>query len=409
MIKKLLLALGLAAALSFSTNAQSNRPPLPLEYRVPSDGSGLWFLHKHDELVYNGLTGWSTLTFSLPVDELPAGTYVQFCVSLENKGSKAPKDYIVEIKEDDAWRSEQGCIFETVDTKVRHPSTLLHIFKLRKAVSDTLFVRCRVNSPLTTDGDRLLRNEPENSVALKCRGFVGACLKSLGTAVPAEEKNLLLIGNSFTYYYGEPVILQQIAFSQGLKLNIAASLKGGQTFRQHCGLRLTSTSIKNGVYDYAIIQGQSQEPARWAAKPKDNKDVKTAFGELCDKIRLCSPDCKIFIEKTWSYPASDNGGFASEEQFYKLLEKGSKKLARSAKTSRSMVGDAFWAARRECPGIEILDKDAKHQGLAGSYLKACVTYLTLSGKPFVGEVPSCGLSEEDAAALRDIAEYTVLR
>ena len=172
---------------------------------------------------------------------------------------------------------------------------------------------------------------------------------------------------------------------------------------------MTSLSIKKSVYDYAIIQGQSQEPARWAADRKTNADVKAAFGELCDKIRLCSPDCKIYIEKTWSYPGADNGGFATEDKFFNLLEKGSKKLARGAKTSRTLVGDAFRMARRECPSIDILDKDSKHQALAGSYLKACVTYLTFSGKPFEGEVPSCGLPDEEAAALRDIAEYIVLR
>lgn len=410
MIKKLLFALGLAAALFVNAGGQNSRPPLPIEYRVPSDGSGLWWIDKEHEVTFTGLTGWSTMTFSLPLKEkLPAGSYVQFSVCLENKGTKAPQDYIVEINEDDVWRSEAGCTFETVDSKVRHPSTFLHIFKLQKAVSDTLFVRCRVNSPLTTGGERLQRVEPENSVALKCRGYVGARLISLGGALPAEEKNLLLIGNSFTYYFGEPIILQEIAFSQGLKLNITASLKGGQTFRQHCGLRMTSSSIKNGSYDYAILQGQSQEPARWAADRKANADVKVAFGELCDKIRLCSPDCKIFIENTWSYPGADNGGFATEDKFFKLLEKGTLKLSRSAKTSRTLVGDAFRMARRECPGIEILDKDSKHQALAGSYLKACVTYLTLSGKPFEGEVPSCGLPDEEAAALRDIAEYIVLR
>ena len=410
MIKKLLLALGLAAALSISANGQNNRPPLPIEYRVPSDGSGLWLIDKKNEVTFQGLTGWSTITFSLPVqEELPAGSYVQFCVCLENKGAKAPQDYIVEINEGDAWRTEAGCTFETVDSKVKHPSTFLHIFKLQKAVSDTLFVRCRVNSPLTTGGERLQRTEPENEVALKCRGYVGARLTSLGNTEPAEEKNLLLIGNSFTYYFGEPIILQEIAFSQGLRLNITASLKGGQSFRQHCGLRMTSLSIKKSVYDYAIIQGQSQEPARWAADRKTNADVKAAFGELCDKIRLCSPDCKIYIEKTWSYPGADNGGFATEDKFFNLLEKGSKKLARGAKTSRTLVGDAFRMARRECPSIDILDKDSKHQALAGSYLKACVTYLTFSGKPFEGEVPSCCLPDEEAAALRDIAEYIVLR
>ena len=59
--------------------------------------------------------------------------------------------------------------------------------------------------------------------------------------------------------------------------------------------------------------------------------------------------------------------------------------------------------------VNLLADDDKHPSLAGAYLKACVTYLVLSGRRFKGSVPSCGLAEEDAKSLRSIAESVVLR
>ena len=411
MIKRFLLCVGLLAAFALSLPAQDivTRPPLPFTVRVPSDGSGRWLIEKKHPVTFKGLTDFCEIEFSVPVDSLPAGSFVQFGVSLENTGPKAPKKYVVKIFDGSNWRSEDDCTFVTVDSEVRHPSVFHHIFTLQSPVTDTLRVRCIVNNPMATDGSRLSPNSPDNKTALKSSSYVGAVLRPLGESAPTEVKSILLIGNSFTYYFGEPFILQELAFSQGLQLDMHSSLKGGQTFRQHCGLEMTGLQIASGPSDYVIIQGQSQEPAQWAQAPCKQKDVKKSFLDLCAKIRSASPDARIFVENTWSYPAVDNGGFASEEQFLKYLHKGSVRLAKAAHAEYTPVGQAFKAAREAYPELDILAGDSKHPGLAGAYLKACVTLLTLTGRPFSADAPACGLPEQDAAALRAIAEQTVLR
>ncbi|MBP5381739.1 MAG: fumarate hydratase, partial [Bacteroidales bacterium] len=235
-----------------------------------------------------------------------------------------------------------------------------------------------------------------------------ALLRPLGTRRPRSAKSLLLIGNSFTYYYGEPFILQEIAFSQGLQLDICASLKGGQTYRQHCGLQMTRQTCAKGGYQYAIIQGQSQEPAQFARDRAGCRDVLVSYLELCAMVREASPQCHIYVENTWAYGAVNAGGFDTLENFGAMLEEGSKALATAAATDRTLVGQAFAAASRAGFAPSLLDTDDKHPSLAGAYLKACVSYLTISGRRFKGRVPSCGLAEEDAAALRRIAESVVL-
>jgi len=162
------------------------------------------------------------------------------------------------------------------------------------------------------------------------------------------------------------------------------------------------------MYDYAFLQGQSQEPAQYASDMAAGRDVKMAFCELCDHIREVSPKCNIFVEQTWAYAAGDCGGFGSLENFDALLADGTAALALAGRADVNPVGPAFAAVRADGSPVNLFFPDNKHQGLAGSYLKACVTYLKISGKAFHGTVPSCGLPESDAAYLRSIAEKIAL-
>lgn len=372
--------------------------------------NGIWLLKKTAPVEKRGLTEGGAFVFSRPVGTLPAGSFVQFGVSLENGGEKAPLHYLVEFYDGGRWVSDPDFVYNdglseysffTVSSSVRQPSIYMAIYRLRNDVSDTLKVRCRVCSNYAADGSVLDADSPENVCALKNRKYVGAYLQPLGSTPPSEIHSVLLVGNSFTYYFGEPFLLQEIAFSQGVQLNMRASLKGGQYFRQHCGLEMTRRTIEQGGYDYAFIQGQSQEPAQYAADVSTHQDTEDAFVELCKMVRSASPDCMLFVENTWGYPAKENGGFASLEEFDRLLEEGCRLLAEAGACDRTLVGQAFVAAREN---TDLLDTDVKHPSLAGVYLKACITCLTITGRPFSGTVPNCGLPEEEAAYLRSVAE-----
>lgn len=376
---------------------------------------GLWFLDA--PLERKGLVEGDAITFSIPVEEkLPAGTFVQFGVCLENFGEKAPRHYMVEVQEGRTWRCISSRTFNdglaeysfvTASATDRHPTTYQEIFRLRKPVKDSLRVRCRVCSPYATDRGPLSVGDSLNIVSVKSLPYVGAVLKPLGTKNPGRHASVCLIGNSFTYFFGEPLILQEIAFSQGLLLDVKASLKGGQTFRDHTRLPLSLSTLSSETYDYAFLQGQSQEPAHFAHDAAAGRDIKLALCQLCDDIRQTSPSCNIYIENTWAYEGMDFGGFGSMEEFDRLLSEGTNALAFAGNAKVSPVGQAFAAARAANAAEDLYTVDAKHPGLAGAYLKACVTYLLISGKTFKGDVPSCYLPEDTAAKLRSIAESII--
>ena len=229
--------------------------------------------------------------------------------------------------------------------------------------------------------------------------------------LPAETKNpdavrVLLIGNSFTYYHDADDMLVEIASSQGVNIDMGEFLKGGQTFGQHLKLANSRKAIAAGNYDFAFLQDQSVTPAKYS-----RDKYKQALDDLIALKRLVvtrSPDCKVILERTWGYDGKEAGGFGDRETLDKHLEKGTKEMASKAKTWRSPIGIAFNTSIAERPEIALLGDDDKHQSAAGSYLKACVNYLVITGKAFEGYVPNCGIEPEAAAFLRDVAERTVL-
>ena len=221
-----------------------------------------------------------------------------------------------------------------------------------------------------------------------------------------DQLRVLLLGNSFTYFHDCDSMLLQIARSQGVDIRLGEYLKGGQTFGQHLNLPRSSEALAAGSYHYAFIQDFSNNAALYARDRR--KDILENTLELKRRILQCSPGCRIILERTWSYPGADAGGFGTQEELERYLEKGSRAIARKARLPLSPIGQGFNLVSRERPDIQLFEPDRKHQSAAGSYLKCCINYLVITGKPFTGEPASCGLDQATAAYLRGAAERIVL-
>ena len=48
-----------------------------------------------------------------------------------------------------------------------------------------------------------------------------------------KEERILMVGNSFTFYYNLPITIEQFAKTKGLKWKINQSTASGATFKQH--------------------------------------------------------------------------------------------------------------------------------------------------------------------------------
>ena len=90
------------------------------------------------------------------------------------------------------------------------------------------------------------------------------------------------------------------------------------------------------------------------------------------------------------------------------VTEGTRHVASEAGVGYTLLGEAWKKVRTERPDIEMYHTDQHHPSYAGSYLKACVNYLTLSGKKFGDNPCDCLLDPQTASYLRSVAESIVL-
>lgn len=178
----------------------------------------------------------------------------------------------------------------------------------------------------------------------------------------------------------------------------------------HRTLEMTDDLAALGGYDYVLLNDQSLIAGKVGADRKANVGLIEDMVAVAKKIRKNSPGCKVVVERTWAYSKKDFGGFGSYETFDANSRKGAKIMSRAIPDSRvSPIAEAFAIVRSERPDVKIYHTDNHHQSLYGSYLKSCVNYLLIYGKPF-GKTPAdCMLPSETAAYLRSVAERVVLK
>ena len=76
-----------------------------------------------------------------------------------------------------------------------------------------------------------------------------------------QNKEVLFLGNSYTYYNDLPNMVKQIALSFGDTLNYDQNNPGGATLQMHSTNTQTLSKISQQQWDHVIIQCQSQEPS----------------------------------------------------------------------------------------------------------------------------------------------------
>lgn len=347
--------------------------------------------------------------FEVPVENAVSGAYVDFDATFSIEDG-APMNWALEIMDGGEWIEGKKfrCYGPGIGKDYRYTSAY-HTFRLKNGSPDGK-VRIRLRA---LEGDtRPVREGKEATadVLFVTTTYVGVMVNDFGTEAPKDTTKVLCLGNSFTYYCGTPVLLKEIAWSEGHYVDVSASLKGGWTMEQHLSLQTTDDLVAEGGYDYVILQDQSAAPAKVGQDRKTNAGLVASMVQMADKVRSQSPDCKAVVECTWAYTGKNNAGFESYEAFYKYGRKGAKIMAKAVGDAKvSPISKAFEIVRKERPDINLYHTDNHHQCMLGSYLKSCVNYLVLFGEPF-GDNPADCLQDKDTAQyLRDVAERVVLK
>lgn len=364
------------------------------------------------------------LLWRIPVSFLEAGSYIEIDATVFSEPA-SPKYFIIEYFEDGQWKNCKDDLYDVPENpelkysflcsgiasgKNYQHSNIYQTIRLENEITDgELMIRFRAVGSYTCNGKPQSPDAKKGATGLVSFGFIGAYIQDYGTQTPEDTIDVLCLGNSFTYYANSPSMLKEIAWSEGHYFDICAHLKGGQTLGQHTRLSMTHNAIRSDDFEWAIIQDQSQATARYADNAKEFAYILDDYLLLSDMILEHSKECKILLEDTWAYDAIDFGGFGSFDRFHDLLKEGAIKMAATNGMQVSYIGDAYKAVNEGSQKINLYDEDDKHQSHYGSYIKACVNYLTIVGEPFGDNTANCGIAPDKAKYLRDVAESICLQ
>ncbi|MBQ0079935.1 MAG: hypothetical protein KBS95_00085 [Alistipes sp.] len=360
------------------------------------------------------------LLFTVPTGFVKAGSNVDFMITLRANAKDSPKYWVCEIFDGGEWRTaSEDLLVAKEDPSLKYSfqvkyfsssnyTTFLQTFTTTHAIEGDLLVRCRAVGKLNNGGGTLTPSS-QGTMYIPGATYRSCYIDIYQNAIVKDEKDVLVLGNSFTYYFGTPFFLKEIARSQGHLLNIRTNLKGGQTFAQHSALELSKEVMNIGGYDIALLQDQSCQHSNYYSNIKGNASVLTDTKAILSTIKAKSPSCQPIIECTWSYAGSDGTymGYKSYDVFDKALQGGAKLVCHDTNSWMSPIGMAFQKARAE--GInDLFSSDSKHPNRNGAYLKSCVNYLMIYNTAFDSNVPNCVVDKTTAAKLRKIAEEVVL-
>ena len=227
------------------------------------------------------------------------------------------------------------------------------------------------------------------------------------TAPPPAPLRVLFVGNSYTYVNDLPALVARLATEgarqgNGPTIAVDSVTVGGATLGDHWTQDNAPTRVRAGGWSAVVLQGQSVEPALNAAS---FRTYAVRFGELAASVRA-----RPVFFATWPRRAGDvvyaqpwSGG--TPEAFNARLDEGYSAAATAVGGVTAHVGNAWMAALRAHPSVNLYDPDGSHPSPAGTWLAGCVMYRALTGldAPAGLDGAVAGVTADDARALRETA------
>ncbi|MFM6946189.1 MAG: DUF4886 domain-containing protein [Flavobacteriales bacterium] len=231
----------------------------------------------------------------------------------------------------------------------------------------------------------------------------------LSVLVSAQPMRVLFIGNSYTHYNDMPKLLQQMATSKNLSVDIQMDAKSNHTFEMHAKRPELYQSIKKYKWDYVVIQGFSREMAQDTAVI-DSLSL-PYIRQILDSIYTNNKCTNVFLYQTWAY----KNGFQQDslpinwdyQTMSDRIHYGYNYVANQLNLSIVPVGKVWETVRTNYPEIGLYQEDQQHPTLTGSYLTAACFYTALFRT--TPKVPfQANLDQKTASLLQDLAGSVVL-
>ena len=227
-----------------------------------------------------------------------------------------------------------------------------------------------------------------------------------------EEIRVLFLGNSYTYVNDLPKIIEDIATNENKVFKHASVTPGGCTLFQHVESQTSLSKIRQGNWDFVILQEQSQLPVIDYYR---HNTLKPSYKALYDSIMLYNPNAKVVGYMTWGrrYGGQQcvnfgEGLYCSADfvDFNHMQDSLTAAYCENAYATTSYVapvGEAWKAALATDPSLVLHSNDNSHPSYDGSYLAACVFYSVFWNKTPIGIYHDKQIDEAKAELLQTIA------
>ena len=412
---------------------------------VPANGASLRYtvdLSSSSKTICLGNLGeGDCIHFSVPVVSLPAGTDVDFMLTISTANNATPKYWLFEYWDGTQWKGdERYTAKEDGSTKYSfyvykfssvNYRTFITSFTLPQAVNnDFVKMRIRAVGNINCNGNAITRTSSALIYLAATTSPWVSCVIAAYPEAPAvkDRTKIMQLGNSNTFVYGSAFYLKQLCRAGGHQTDVRINLKGSNQFQHHLEqLQFSQEVTSEGGYDKAILQdgGYYHGIVGYGSSSIINGRSTTITPEYVEEytkkmsteVLKYSPDCDVILENlfSFSYKSLNNWlGFGSYDNFDHYMWIGVQKLA-AADTNLdwiSPIGHAFRLARNKYGFTSEYNylnwTDKYHGSRYGMYLKACVDYLILFGDDFGDNIHSdCDLVHENAVKLRAAAKEAV--
>ena len=219
----------------------------------------------------------------------------------------------------------------------------------------------------------------------------GACAARPAAATSA--KNVLFIGDSFTYAQGgldNHFTRLAAAATPMIPVTTDRAVEGGAYLKLLWELGSPVKAIDSGKFDTVILQDDI---------PETNPDY---FREYARKFvnEVRAHNARPVLLMAWAY---DRLSWISMDEIAKLH----RELGKELKVDVAPVGLAWQRVKSERPGLDMFGPDREHPSIHGMYLEALVVFSTVYGIDPTGlKYAPSGVSPEEAAFLQRIAWAT---
>lgn len=228
-----------------------------------------------------------------------------------------------------------------------------------------------------------------------------------------QTKEVLFIGNSYTYQNNMPQMVSEIALSFGDTLIYDSNTPGGATFNMHSTNQQTLSKINQKQWDYVVLQAQSQEPSFPPGQVANNTYPYAEI--LVDSIHANSSCTEPLFFMTWGRKYGDTSNCVAYPPVCTYLGMQERLRTRYLEmvflhnASCSPVGMAWKTSIAIDSALNLYSSDDSHPSIYGSYLAACTFYASIFKKSPVGSTywPNA-IDSVTAYSLQQIGSSTVL-